>query len=62
MVRLGYDIQGMQLQKEKLVSLHKKLLIEVESLSAPDRIEEIAVRQLSMSLPAPSERIYVRGE
>ena len=62
MIRVGYDIQRMQMQKQELIKVHKELLIEVESLSALDRIEEIAVKQLSMMLPVSSERIYVKME
>ncbi len=62
MTRVGYDIQRMESKKGTLLKLHKELIIEVESLSALDRIEAIAVRQLSMGLPNASERIYVKGE
>jgi cell division protein FtsL len=60
MTRVGYAIQKMQQQKEKLTKQHKELLIEVESLSALDRIEDIAMLQLSMVQALPGERIYVR--
>ncbi len=60
MTRVGYDIQRMQAEKTKLMKMHKELLIEVESLSALDRIETIATKQLSMTLLPPSERIYVK--
>jgi cell division protein FtsL len=62
MTRVGYDIQRMELQKEELIKVHKELLIEVESLSALDRIEEIAVKQLSMALSVSSERVYINLE
>ncbi len=60
MTRVGYEIQRMQQQKDKLTKQHKELLIEVESLSALDRIEDIAMLQLSMVPALPGERIYVK--
>ena len=59
MTRIGYEIQEMERHKKKLVKLHKELLIEVESLSALDRIEEKAVSLLSMRQALPEERIYI---
>ena len=59
MTRVGYAIQKLQQEKAQLMKLHRELLIEVESLSALDRIEAVATRQLSMAPPLPGERIYV---
>ncbi|MEK7286501.1 MAG: cell division protein FtsL [Nitrospirota bacterium] len=61
MNQIGYEIQAMRTQKTELMKIHKQLLIEAESISALDRIEEVATRQLGM-VPASSEtRIYVQG-
>ncbi len=62
MTRMGYDIQQLQQQKKRLTKSHKELLIEVESLSALDRIEEIAVQRLSMMPASPTQHIYIRQE
>jgi len=59
MTRVGYEIQEMQRHKKKLMKLHKELLIEVESLSALDRIEERATSLLAMRPAQPEERIYI---
>jgi cell division protein FtsL len=60
MTQVGYEIQAMQLQKERLMKIHKQLLVEVESVSALDRIEEMATRQLLMIPALPTTRIYIK--
>jgi cell division protein FtsL len=59
MTNIGYEIQAMKAQKQKLMKIHKQLLIEAESVSAMDRIEETAIRQLAMVPALPTTRVYV---
>ncbi len=60
MTRVGYEIQAMQTQKAELMKLHKHLLIEVESISALDKIEEAAISKLSMIPASPTTRVYIK--
>jgi cell division protein FtsL len=62
MVRIGYEIESLQEQKKELVRIHKELLAEAETLSAVNRIEEIAMEQLDMKVPRPQQRVYVDRE
>lgn len=62
MTRVGYEIQAMQTQKGRLTKLHKNLLIEVESISALDKIEEAAILRLSMISASPTTLVYIKGK
>lgn len=57
-MRLGYRIDEMERQKRDLERANRSLQIEASSLSAPGRIEEIAVHRLGMVRP-PKENIVV---
>ena len=57
-MRLGYQINDLEKQKQDLERSNKALQIEASSLSAPARIEEIAVKRLGMVRP-PKENIVV---
>ncbi|HIE65049.1 MAG: cell division protein FtsL [Nitrospira sp.] len=62
MVRIGYEIGRLQVQKKELVRIRKELFAEAETLSAMDRIEQIAMEQLGMKVPRPQQRVYVDRE
>ena len=57
-MRLGYQIDEMEKQKRDLERMNRSLQIEAASLSAPARIEEIAIKRLGMVRP-PKENIVV---
>src|SRR5512137_508821 len=57
-MRLGYQIDELEKQKRDLERRNRSLQIEAASLSAPGRIEEIAVKRLGMVRP-PKESIVV---
>jgi cell division protein FtsL len=57
-MRLGYQIDELEKQKRDLERRNRSLQIEAASLSAPGRIEEIAVKRLGMVRP-PKENIVV---
>ena len=57
-MRLGYQIDEMEKQKRDLERRNRSLQIEAASLSAPARIEEIAVKRLGLVRP-PKENIVV---
>ncbi len=59
-MRLGYRIDELEKQKQDLERANRALQIEASSLSAPGRIEEIAVKQLGMVRPAKENVVVVR--
>ncbi len=61
MYRLGYEIEAMKRQKDDALRVHQQLLVEVESLSAVERIERIALDRLHMIPALPQQRVYIKG-
>jgi len=59
-MRLGYQIEGLEKQKRDLERRNRSLQIEASSLSAPGRIEEIAVTRLGMIRPAKQNVVVVK--
>ncbi len=60
LMRLGYQIDELEKQKQDLERANRALQIEASSLSAPGRIEEIAVKRLGMVRPARENIVVVR--
>lgn len=60
MIHLGYEIEQLHQQKAELRRIHQALLVEAESLSAIERVEQIAARQLKMAPALPEQRVYIR--
>lgn len=58
--RLGYQIDGLEKQKRDLERANRSLQIEASSLTAPGRIEEIAVKRLGMVRPAKENIVVVK--
>lgn len=59
-VRLGYQIEALEREKQDLERANRSLRIEASSLSAPVRIEEIAVKRLGMVRPAKENVVVVK--
>ncbi len=59
-VRLGYQIEELEKQKQELERANRALQIEASSLAAPQRIEEIAVKRLGMVRPKKEDVVAVR--
>jgi cell division protein FtsL len=59
-VRVGYQIEGLEREKRDLERENRSLLIEASSLSSPARIEEIAVKRLGMVRPAKENVVVVK--
>lgn len=59
-MRLGYQIEELEKQKRDLERMNRSLQIEASSLSAPGRIEEIAVKRLGMIRPAKENVVVVK--
>lgn len=59
-VTLGYEIEQAQQKRKELLQLHRQMLVEVEMLSALDRIQQIAVTKLGMTKPREGQIVLVR--
>lgn len=55
----GYSIETLQARRATLIQANKELEIEVNQLSALDRIERIATRELGMIMPRGNQIIFV---
>ncbi len=62
MIRIGYKTETLQKQKSALLRHQKDLLVEVEHLSALDRIERIALEKLGMKQSQPEQRIFITAQ
>jgi cell division protein FtsL len=59
-VRLGYQIDELEKQKRDLERMNRSLQIEASSLSAPGRIEGIAINRLGMVRPSKENIVVVK--
>jgi cell division protein FtsL len=59
-VRLGYQIEALEREKQELERANRSLLIEASSLTSPARIEELAVKGLGMVRPAKENVVIVK--
>ena len=58
-VTLGYEIEAAQQEGRKLLQTRQQLRMEFETLSALDRIEQIATRDLGMIRPQEGQIVLV---
>lgn len=54
-IRVGYDIEQFQKQKEELLNYQKNLVVERETLTQFERIVSIAQEKLGMVVAAPGQ-------
>jgi len=59
-VTLGYEVEQARQQQKALQQIHKQLLVEGETLSALDRIEQIATTRLGMVKPKVGQMVLVQ--
>jgi cell division protein FtsL len=59
-VRIGYDIQVLKQEHDKLVQEKRKLLLEYNTSVSLDKVEATARKRLKMDLPEEGQIIYVR--
>jgi cell division protein FtsL len=59
-VTMGYEVEQAKQKQHDLEQVHKQLLVEVESLSALDRIEQIATTRLGMIRPREGQVVLVQ--
>lgn len=60
LMRLGYQIEALEREKQELERTNRSLRIEASSLAAPVRVEEIAVKKLGMVRPEKGDIVVVR--
>jgi cell division protein FtsL len=58
-VTMGYEVEQAQRRQKEMQQIHQQLLVEVETLSALDRIERIAVTKLGMVKPQEGQVVLV---
>lgn len=59
-VTMGYEVEQARQEQKELQQIHKQLLVEVATLSALDRIEQIAITQFGMIKPQDGQMILVQ--
>jgi cell division protein FtsL len=59
-VRVGYRVERLKVEKTKLERERDQLRVKVSSLSAPDRIAKVATEQLGMVPPQKGQVIMVQ--
>jgi cell division protein FtsL len=59
LIRNGYEIEQLQRERREQEALRRQLLLEVESLKSPKRIEALAVERLHLVSPSQGEAIVI---
>jgi cell division protein FtsL len=60
LVRHGYEIQRMQRERAEEEEVNRHLRLEIETLRAPARIEQMAIRDLHMVAPTRAQAIVLQ--
>jgi cell division protein FtsL len=59
LLRHGYRLEQMQLQRATEEDINRHLRLEIETLRAPDRIERLATTRLRMVPPGPEDAAVI---
>jgi cell division protein FtsL len=59
LIRYGYQLERMQRQRVAEERLNRQLRLELETLRAPQRLEEIATGELRLVSPTTAEAIVI---
>jgi cell division protein FtsL len=59
LIRYGYEIERMQRQRVAEERLNRQLLLELETLRAPQRLQEIATGELRLVTPTMAEAVVI---
>ncbi len=59
-MRLGYQIESLEHDKQDLERENRSLRIEASSLASPARIEDLAMKRLGMIRPAKENIVIVK--
>jgi cell division protein FtsL len=54
-VQLGYQMESLKSQHAEMTELNRQLTLEAAGLRSPERIDEIARRQLGLTAPAAGQ-------
>lgn len=55
MIRIGYRVEELRLEQERLLKVQRQLSLERATLTSPGRVESIATHQLGMTPPTVSQ-------
>ena len=58
-LQYGYDIHALEKRIDHLASLKNELQIEQARLRSPERIIQIATKQLGLKMPSPGQVIEI---
>jgi cell division protein FtsL len=59
LLRHGYRVEQMQMELGEEEEIGRHLLLELETLRSPKRIEELAIEQLHLAAPGPGETVIL---
>ena len=59
LLRHGYRIEQMQQRRGEEEEIGRHLRLEIETLRAPKRVEQLAIQQLHMVTPGPGQAIDI---
>ena len=59
LLRHGYQVEQLHREQAELEEVNRKLRLEIETLMAPARIEQIAIEKLHMVAPKPDESVII---
>jgi cell division protein FtsL len=59
LIRYGYRIEQMQQQRAAEVQVNRHLRLNIQTLTRPDRIEDLATRRLKMTPPGADDTIIL---
>ena len=62
LLRHGYEIEQMQQERARELELNRHLRLEIETLKAPERIEQIATEELHLVAPRADEAIIIEWQ
>jgi cell division protein FtsL len=59
LIRVGYELERMRGEKAELERLNRHLRLEQATLTAPQRLQDLAVRELGLVPPAPADLVVI---
>lgn len=59
LIRYGYRMEQMQQQRADEEEIQRHLRLEIEALRSPDRIEQVATKELQMVAPGPADAAVI---
>ncbi len=59
MIRIGYQVEELRMDQERLLKIHRQLGLEKAALTSPDRIEALATGRLGMAYPSASQVVVI---